>query len=88
MGHPGITRMKSHMRSYIYWAGIDKEIKDIVKHCRCCAMAAKALSVKINPWPKMVKVTYVRPMNGIYYLTVVDSFTKWQNVGYLHIKVQ
>ena len=49
-------------------------------------MAAKASPVKISPWPKtyrpwpMLHIDYVGPMNGIYYLIVVDSFTKWSEV--------
>ena len=31
VGHPGITRMKSLMRSYVYWPNMDKDIENIVK---------------------------------------------------------
>lgn len=29
--HPGISRMKSLMRSYVYWYGMDREIENLVK---------------------------------------------------------
>ncbi len=48
MGHTGLTRIKSIIRSYIYWPGMDKEYKDAVKLCRYFAMAAKGLSVKMS----------------------------------------
>ena len=80
--HPGVSTMKSLMRSYVYWPGVDKQIKDVVKRCRCCTMAVKVPSVKIKPWPKMdrpwsrLHIDYVVPMNRIYHLIVADSFTE------------
>ena len=41
-GHPSITRIKGLMRSYMYWPNMDKEIENIVKSCKGCALAAKA----------------------------------------------
>lgn len=32
-GHPGEERMKSLARSYVYWPGLDDEIKRFVKLC-------------------------------------------------------
>lgn len=32
-GHPGIVRMKSLSRSFVYWPGIDREIEEFVKQC-------------------------------------------------------
>ena len=40
-GHPGITRMKSLIRSYVYWPSMDKDIENIVKSYNGCALAAK-----------------------------------------------
>ena len=54
-GYPGIGRMKALMRSYIYWPNMDKDIEQVVKTCKGCQLAAKALPVKFIPWPK----TYV-----------------------------
>ena len=31
--HPGIVRMKSLARSYVFWPGINKDIKHLVKQC-------------------------------------------------------
>ena len=41
-GHPGIIRMKSLMRSYVYWPKMDNDIMDMIEKCKCCALAAKA----------------------------------------------
>ena len=58
--------MKSLVRSYLCWPGMDKKIEDVVKLCRCCAMTAKAPSVKINPGPKTDD-------SQIYILTMSDQ---------------
>ena len=41
-GHPGIKRMKSLMRSYVYWPKMDDNIRDMIEKCKGCALAAKA----------------------------------------------
>ena len=45
--------MKALMKSYVYWYGMDKDIENLVKTCKNCALAAKAPPVKFNPWPKI-----------------------------------
>ena len=41
--HPGITRMKALMRSYVYWPSIDQHIEELVQNCSRCAQAIKCL---------------------------------------------
>ena len=48
-GHPGINRMKSLMRSYVYWPKIDNDITDIIEKCKGCALAAKAPPTTFKP---------------------------------------
>ena len=43
-GHPGINRMKSLMRSYVYWPKIDNDIRDMIKKYKGCAKAPPLLS--------------------------------------------
>ena len=52
MGHPGTNRMKSLMRSFIYWPSMDQDITNMVKTCKSCALAAKAPPITHKPWPK------------------------------------
>ena len=40
--HPGISRMTSVARAYVYWPGLDKCIKDLVNRCGQCQLAEKA----------------------------------------------
>lgn len=86
-GHPGIERMKAIARSYVYWPGIDKEIEQFVKTCHNFASAAKS-PIKVplaswytptHPWQRF-HADYAGPINGEYYLIVVDAFSKWPEI--------
>ena len=52
IGHPGTSRMKSLMRSFVYWQNMDKDIENTVKTCKGCALAAKAPPTVFGSWPK------------------------------------
>ena len=41
LGHLGISRTQSLMRSYTYWPGMDEDIEKVVKTCRGCSLATK-----------------------------------------------
>ena len=65
---------------------MDKDIEDIVKSCKGCALAAKAPLIKYSPWPKMdrvwsrIHIDFASPLDGFYYLIIVNSFSKWPEV--------
>ena len=46
------ARMKTLMRSYVFWPNMDKEIEENVKSYRGCRITAKAPPMKSTPWPK------------------------------------
>ena len=85
-GHPGMSRMKTLMQSYVYWLGMNKDIENTVKSCRSCASVTKATPIKFNSWPKADKhwsrlhIDYASPIKGTYFLDIVESFTKWPEV--------
>ena len=85
LGHPSISRMKSLMRSYMYWLKMDQDIEDLVRHCKGCQLTAKSPPVRTQPWPKTdipwshIHMDYAGPLNG-YYLVIVDSYSKWPEV--------
>ena len=85
-GHPGMSRMKVLMCGYTYWPRMDLDIEKIVRECQECQLAAKAPPVQIQPWPKTdtpwtrLLIDYAGPLNGHYFLVVVNSFTKWPEV--------
>ena len=58
----------------------------MVKICKGCALAAKALPITHKPWPKSeqpwsrIHIDYAGPLEDFYYLIVVDSYSKWPEV--------
>lgn len=52
VGHPGTSRMKSLMRSYVYWINMNKDIENTVRSCKECTLATKAPPRIFNPCPK------------------------------------
>ena len=85
-GHPGMSRMRSLMQSYVYWPKTDQDISNMVDACKGCALAAKAPPITYKAWPKTdqpwsrIHMDFSGPMEDIYYLIVVDSYTKWPEV--------
>ena len=79
VGHPGMNRMKSLIRSYVYWPKMDLDISNMVDACKSCALAAKLWPKTDQPWSR-IRVDFVGPMENIYNLIVVDSYTKWPEI--------
>ena len=52
-GHPGMSRKKGLMWSYVYWPGMDKYM---VKSCKSCISVTKTPPMKWNPCPKTDKL--------------------------------
>lgn len=86
-GHPGMERMKSIARSYVYWPGIDEEINDYVRRCNSCASVAKSppktlLSSWEQPeraWQRL-HIDYAGPMDDYFFLIIVDAYSKWPEI--------
>ncbi|XP_058449309.1 uncharacterized protein K02A2.6-like [Malaya genurostris] len=86
-GHPGIVRMKSLARSFVYWPCIDRHIEEAVKQCTDCAAAAKspphvapvAWPVPPGPWQR-VHIDYAGPIDGLYFFVIVDAFSRWPEI--------
>uniref|UniRef100_A0AAG5DNZ1 RNA-directed DNA polymerase n=1 Tax=Anopheles atroparvus TaxID=41427 RepID=A0AAG5DNZ1_ANOAO len=86
-GHPGVQRMKSLARSYVYWPMLDKEIAELVATCNACSLAAKSPPRSSPvPWPEVttpwqrVHVDYAGPIDGYSFLIAVDAFSKWPEI--------
>ena len=51
VAHPGIERMKSPACSYLWWPGMDADIKQKVKHCNQYLINQRKLPVMpLHPW--------------------------------------
>ena len=83
-GHPGITRMKTLARGYVWWPGMNSELEDSVKYCSKCQehqrLPAKAL-MQPWEWPNRpwahIHVDYTGPIEGKMVLIMVDAHSKW-----------
>ncbi|XP_055688256.1 uncharacterized protein K02A2.6-like [Lutzomyia longipalpis] len=84
--HPGQQRMLALARSFVFWPGIDGQIRNVVRECEDCALASKAPTKSpISPWPKSSK-----PWQRIHidfaqwkdenFLLIIDSFSKWPEI--------
>ena len=58
------------------------DIELLVKNCRGCVLAEKVPPIKFEscpktdvPW-KRLHIDFAGPLNGSYYLIIVDSFLK------------
>ncbi|XP_064653028.1 uncharacterized protein K02A2.6-like [Lineus longissimus] len=85
--HPGIVRMKTFARHYVWWPCLDKDLEDKVKHCEACQVRrhapAKALlhpwEYPSRPWSRL-HIDYAGPYKGKMLLIIVDAYTKWIEV--------
>lgn len=85
--HPGICRMKALARCYVFWPGIDSDIQTLVANCAPCQQAQKApIKVPLSSWPTpphpwfRVHADFAGPIDGRWYLIVIDSFSKWPEI--------
>lgn len=85
--HPGIVRMKSIARSYVFWPGIDSELESMVNKCQGCQMQKKSPTpVNVHPWEwpsapwERVHIDFAGPFLNRMFLVVVDAHSKWPEV--------
>ncbi|XP_055584973.1 uncharacterized protein K02A2.6-like [Uranotaenia lowii] len=86
-GHPGMERMKSIARSFVYWPNIDDDVEDFVRRCSSCAQAVRdPRKTTLESWPlpskpmERIHIDYAGPIDGFYYLVIVDAYSKWPEV--------
>lgn len=86
--HPGISRMKSLARCYVFWPGIDRQIEDTVNACaQCQAVARSPGKALLASWPTptgpwmRVHADFCGPIRSKWYLIIIDSFSKWPEVA-------
>ena len=49
--HLGISKMKALARGHVWWAGIDKELENLVKSCtECAAVKQSPAKAPLHPW--------------------------------------
>ena len=87
LSHPGMTRMKIDARRYCWWPSIDKEIEEVVHKCPNCTENSKqSIKVPLSPWPvpdqpwKRIHLDFMGKFMGLYFLVIVDAYSKWIEV--------
>ena len=85
--HPGIKRIKSVARSYIWWPSLDKAIEEEVKSCLSCQAVKHSPAVApVQPWTwpnqpwKRIHLDFAGPFQGSILLIAVDAHSKWPEV--------
>ena len=73
--HPGVFRMKSLARGYVWWPGMDKEIEERTRKCLTCQLQQKAPQiVPLHPWEwpyrpwSQLHIDYAGPFMGKMFL--------------------
>ena len=84
-GHPGVSRMKSLARSFVWWPGMDHDLEAKVKSCQHCQITRHSPPpAPLHPWewPQRpwvrIHVDYAGPFLGKMFLVVIDSHSKWK----------
>lgn len=85
--HPGMVRMKSLARSYIYWPGLDKDIERVVRDCDQCQEHRRCPQKTVmhpwewpdKPWSR-IHADFAGPFLGHMFLILIDAHSKWVDV--------
>ena len=85
--HPGIVRMKSLARCYLWWPGLDDDIEAKVKSCEVCQLhSAAPAAAPLHPWEwpekpwSRIHIDHTGPFMGQLFLIVIDAYSKWMEV--------
>ena len=85
--HPGISKMKSLARSYVWWPGMDSEIEQLVKTCPVCQESRPTPApAPLHPWEwpsqpwSRIHLDFAGPYLGHSFLVLVDAHSKWIDV--------
>ena len=86
-GHPGMSRMKSLARMYVWWPGLDADIEETVRGCEECQLTQSSPPVApLHPWKwparpwARLHLDYAGPFLGKMFLVLIDAHSKWIEV--------
>ena len=85
--HPRMVRMKAVAHSHVWWAGLDKEIEELVQACQSCQAMKNAPPVAplqpwlwpLKPW-KQIHADFASLFKGKMFLLVMDTHSKWPEI--------
>ena len=87
-GHNGISAMKAEARKWVWWPKIDQDLAEMTKNCNVCFANYKQPPSTTLSWPSAGKpwsrlhIDYAGPVDGKYFLIVVDSFSKFMDIQF------
>ena len=86
--HPGISKMKSIARSYMWWPGMNQQIEELVKSCPDCLAIGKTPPIApLQPWEwpstvfQRLHIHFAGPFKGAMFVVVVDVYSMWPFVS-------
>ena len=85
--HPGVVRMKSVARSYLWWPHLDRALEECARACASCqAVKSAPPQAPLHPWLwpdrpwKRVHLDFAGPFKGSMFLVAIDAHSKWPEV--------
>ncbi len=86
-GHPGVSRMKSLARMFVWWPGLDADLEQAVRHCPDCQQnrpmpppaPLQPWQWPTRPWAR-IHIDYAGPFMGHMFLVLIDAHSKWMEV--------
>ena len=85
--HPGIARMKTLARMFLWWPNLDSDIETIVKDCsQCQSNRSMPTAVPMKPWKwpstpwSRIHLDFTGPFLGHMFLIIIDAYSKWLEV--------
>ena len=87
-GHPGMTKMKSLVRMYVWRPGVDADIEKSVQVCYHGAQQQQSapLVTPLQPWKWPLRpwirlhMDFAGPIQGKSVLVVIDTHSRWTEV--------
>ena len=86
LGHNGVNAMKVEARKWVWWPKLDQDLVEVTKTCPICFTNYQQPQSQSLSWPdtgkpwSRVHIDYAGPINGQYFLIVIDSFSKFMDV--------
>ncbi|XP_055922719.1 uncharacterized protein K02A2.6-like, partial [Eupeodes corollae] len=91
LSHLGIVKTKALARSYVWWPKIDHNIEKMISSCVSCKLTQSSPEkCPLIPWTptesawSRIHVDFAGPINGFYFLIIIDSYSKWVEVFKTH----